>query len=72
MNPRHKWHHTELGRPVVGATPKNHGSDMTKDEIEFAMACDREKRHRGVVMLTCGQILAVARSLGYRRDQNAD
>lgn len=43
------------------------GSELTADDIEFMMAMDRYKREMGRPFPDCADVLAVAKSLGYRR-----
>jgi hypothetical protein len=45
----------------------NSGSEYTDEEREFMMAVDRYKRERQRPHPSWREILAVARSLGYRR-----
>ena len=47
------------------------GSDYTAAEVEFLMAMDRYKRERGRPYPTWPEVLAVAKSLGYRRVADA-
>lgn len=43
--------------------------DYKDDEIEFMTAMDRYKREQRRPFPTCGEVLDVLRSLGYRRDE---
>jgi hypothetical protein len=45
--------------------------DYKDDEIEFMTAMDRYKRENGRPFPTCGEVLEVLRSLGYRRDEGS-
>ncbi len=42
-------------------------NEYTADEVEFLMALDRYKRHRHRPYPTWPEVLAIAKSLGYRR-----
>lgn len=44
-----------------------HGSEYTDDEREFMLAVERYKREKRRPFPTCREILAVAKSLGYRK-----
>ena len=41
--------------------------DYSVDEVEFMNALDRYKHESGRMFPTCGEILEVVRSLGYRK-----
>ena len=56
-------------RPVAQETLS--GADYTADEIEFLMAMDRCKRERQRPFPTWPEVLAVVKSLGYRRVADA-
>lgn len=43
------------------------GCDITGDELEFGKAMDRWKRENRQPFPTCSEVLAVAKSLGYRK-----
>lgn len=45
--------------------------DYKKDEIEFMTAMDKYKRENGRPFPTCGEVLEVLHSLGYRRDEGS-
>ena len=45
--------------------------DYQKDEIEFMTAMDKYKRESGRPFPTCGEVLDVLHSLGYRRDEGS-
>ncbi len=45
--------------------------DYSGDEIEFMNALDRYKHESGRKFPTCGEILEVVRSLGYRKAEAA-
>ncbi len=47
----------------------NLGSDYTPDEIEWLMAMDRYMRHQGSRCPSWPEVLQVAKSLGYRKEQ---
>ena len=51
-------------RPVTQETLS--GADYSSDETEFLMAMDRSKRDRRRPFPTWPEVLAVAKSLGYR------
>lgn len=46
----------------------NIGSDYTDEEREFLVAVDRYKRTHRRPYPTCREILALVKSLGYRKD----
>lgn len=50
----------------------NVGADYTPDEVEFLMAVDRYKLESGHKFPCLRELLAVARSLGYRKAEVAD
>ena len=45
--------------------------DYKHDEIEFMTAMDKFKRENSRPFPTCGEVLDVLRSLGYRRDEGS-
>lgn len=45
----------------------NIGADLSADDVEFGKAMDRYKRERRRPYPTCSEVLAVLRSLGYRK-----
>lgn len=51
------------------ATRANIGSDYTDEEREFIMACEREKRRLNKINLSCADVLALAKRLGYRLEE---
>ena len=62
-----KWSTARGRNPHPALTgPDDDGSEYSKDEIEFMFACYRRMRILKTVSLTPREIIAVARSLGYR------
>lgn len=43
------------------------GSQFDSDEVEFALAMERFKRHEGIRYPSCSDVLSVLYSLGYRK-----
>lgn len=50
----------------------NIGSDFTEEEWRFGMACDHWKREHNGRMPSCAEVLAIAKSLGYRKPRTEE
>lgn len=64
----YEQHRNVLERARQFTQGTNLGADYTGDEIEFMLAMDRWKRSNRCPYPTCADVLAVAKSLGYRKD----
>lgn len=47
------------------------GADLSRDEVEFANAVNEWKRKNKKAFPLCSELLAIARSLGYRKVADA-
>lgn len=61
-----------MGRPRKGSSIRSGcsldaGHEYDAEQVEFIKAMDRYKRDRCRPYPTCAEVLAVARSLGYRK-----
>jgi hypothetical protein len=48
------------------------GLDVSPEAVEFGKAMDRHKRERQRPFPTCSEVLAVLRSLGYRKEASPE
>lgn len=55
---------------IGGRDYPNPGCDYSDEEVEFLKAVDQYRREHKKSYLTCVEILAVAKSLGYRKVEN--
>ena len=70
-----RWHKYDVRGPVAKASTASvytdghtfPGCDITGDDLEFGKAMDRFKRENRKPFPTCSEVLAVVKSLGYRK-----
>ena len=58
---------TEHNWKTHGLSVKNVGADLSREEVEFALAMDRYKRDHSRPFPTWHEVLAVLKSLGYEK-----